>query len=173
MRDPNFFKTAVLIVEHGAEGAMGLIINRPSDRTVAEELNGQLDLPVSQQQVFLGGPVEEMALFVVHDCSQLDPDELPVIPGVYMGSNEEVFKDIVCGCGEESRPVTYRVYRGCSSWGPGQLEGELARGDWLVATGKHDYVFHSDPYTVWDELVGQCCQARRIVRNPCDHPEWN
>lgn len=173
MRDPHFFKSVVLVVEHGIEGAMGLIINRPAEVTVAEELHGQLDLPVKEVPLFEGGPVEPVALFVVHDCPTIDPDESPIVPGLFMGSSEAVFKSLVCGCGDEARPISYRVFRGYAGWGSGQLEGELARGDWMTVEALPQFVFHGDPYSVWDELVGACCRARRVIHSACDHPEWN
>ncbi|SFI24791.1 YqgE/AlgH family protein [Planctomicrobium piriforme] len=173
LRDPNFFKTAVLIVEHGTEGAMGLVINRPTSVTVAHALTGHLDMPKTSDLVYMGGPVEPAALFVIHDSGTLDPDESPVIPGVYMGSSAEVFEDIVCPSKQKPNPLQYRVYCGCAGWSPGQLESEISRGDWLTVPAASNYVFHPDPYAVWDELVSRSFQSRRLFSFRCDHPEWN
>lgn len=173
LRDPNFFKTAVLIVEHGDDGAMGLVINRPSSVTVAHALTGHLDLPKNKDLVYVGGPVEPAALFVIHDSADLDPDEIAIVPGIYMGSSAQVFEDIVCECDGDKRALHYRVYCGCAGWGPGQLEGELARGDWMILPADSKYVFHPDPYAVWDELLGNSFRANRLLALACDHPEWN
>lgn len=174
LRDPNFFRTVVLIVEHGPDGAMGLVINRPMSVTVAQALTGHLELPGKKSElVYSGGPVEPAALFVVHDSECVDPDEPPVVPGVYMGSSAEVFERIVCCEAQSDEGLHYRVYCGCAGWGPGQLEGELARSDWLVLPAAASYVFHGDPYAVWDELLAQSYQARRLLPVSCEHPEWN
>ncbi|HWL10366.1 MAG TPA: YqgE/AlgH family protein [Planctomicrobium sp.] len=173
LRDPNFFKTVVLIVEHGPDGAMGLVVNRPSSVTVAHALTGHLDLPKTKDMVYCGGPVEPAALFVIHDCGNLDPDETPVVPGVYMGSSAEVFENIVCPNQDKPQCKKYRVYCGCAGWGSGQLEDEMERGDWLVLPAQAGFVFHADPYAVWDELISCSYRAKRLLPLECEHPEWN
>jgi len=173
LRDSNFFKTAVLIVEDGPDGAMGLVINRPSSVTIARALTGHLELPENEELVYMGGPVEPAALFVVHNSAELDPDEDAVIPGVYMGSSAEVFEDIVCRADVPSPSLKYRVYCGCAGWGPGQLEGELERGDWHILPADASFIFHADPYSVWDELLAKTFQSKRILPQCCEHPEWN
>lgn len=173
MRDANFFKTAVLVVEDGPEGAMGLVINRPSAITVTRALTGHLDLPRNEDLVYMGGPVEPAALFVVHNSPELDPEETAVVPGIYMGSSAEVFEDIVCQCDGPCQRVQYRVYSGCAGWGPGQLEDEMSRGDWFTLPAHPSYIFHPNPYLVWDELMSRTFRSKRLLPQCCDHPEWN
>ncbi len=173
LRDPNFFKSVVLIVEHGPEGSMGLVINHPSPFTVSHALQGTFDLPENQELVYIGGPVEPEALFVVHNSSELDPTEMPIVENVFMGSSTEVFEDIIQVAQDEPQGLIYRVFAGCSGWGPDQLEGELSRGDWTVLPADEQSVFHTDPYPVWDTLNTKCKQTRRLLPIDCDHPEWN
>lgn len=173
LRDENFFKSVVLIVEHGPDGAMGLVINQPSSVTVAHALQEHLDLPENQDLVYVGGPVEPAALFVVHNSAALDPSEMPVVDQVYMGSSAEVFEDILQAGTNEKTGLTYRVFAGCSGWGPNQLEDELNRGDWLTVPADAAYVFHSDPYQVWDCLIAKSFQNKRLLPIECKHPEWN
>ena len=71
LRDPNFYKTVVLMVEHNAQGAMGLVVNRPSSVTVAHALSEHFNLPETDDLVYVGGPVEPSALFVLHNCEEL------------------------------------------------------------------------------------------------------
>ncbi|MEZ6064414.1 MAG: YqgE/AlgH family protein [Planctomycetaceae bacterium] len=87
LRDPNFFKTAVLIIEHGVEGAMGLVVNRPSSISVSNALSGTIDLPEHGELVHVGGPVEPNALFILHSAGELDSAEQPVLPGLYVASS--------------------------------------------------------------------------------------
>jgi len=173
MRDPTFFKSAVLIVEHGPDGAMGLIVNQPSDFTVANALKGHINLPENQDLVYCGGPVEPDNLFVVHNSEALDPTEMPVVSGVFMGSSSDVFEDILQASLEDQEELVYRVFAGCSGWGPEQLEGELSRGDWLTISADAELVFHDDPYQIWDNLITKSFEAKRILPIDCDHPEWN
>ena len=171
LRDPNFFKTAVLMIEHGADGAMGLVINRPSSVTVSNALAGHFELPETEQLVLLGGPVEPAALFVVHNAGDLDPEEQSVLPGLYIASSADVIQQVVrSGASGDAR---YRVFSGCAGWAPGQLETELGRGDWFVLPGCADLVFHEDPYVLWDTLLAEVYRSKRLLPVQCEHPEWN
>ena len=173
LRDESFFKTAVLIVEHGTDGAMGLVINRPSPCTVADALTGHLELPGNEELVFVGGPVEPAALFVVHNSACMDPQEAPVVPDVYMGSSAEIFEDILKAVEKCPDELKCRVFSGCAGWGPGQLEDEVERGDWLICDAEAHYVFHEDPYAIWDLLVTKSYASKRLLPHECEHPEWN
>jgi len=173
LRDPNFFKTAVLLIEHGSDGAMGVVINRPSSVTVANALSGQFDLPATEQLVYVGGPVEPAALFILHGAGELDPEERAVLPGLFAAGSADVFEQVVRSAETDGEAVPFRVYSGCAGWAPGQLEGELARGDWFVVPGAAEYVFHLDPYAVWDLLLADAYRRKRLLPVQCDHPEWN
>ncbi len=172
LKDPNFFKAAVLLVEHNDEGAMGLVINRPSSVTVANALAGHFDLSQATGYVYQGGPVEQTALFILHNSQSLDPDETPIIPELFIGSCAEVFEEVV-QTSLLDHSIRYRIFSGCSGWGAGQLEAELVRGDWFVMRSNLDYVFADDPYTVWDELMEQVHKAHRLLPNHPQNPEWN
>lgn len=174
LKDANFFKSVILIVEHGPDGAMGLVINHPSPVTVASALQEHVDLPESQDLVYIGGPVEPAALFVIHNSISIDPTEMPVVDGVFMGSSCEVFEEILQASSHtEDEDLRYRVFAGYSGWGPGQLEGELERGDWLTLPAEAEFVFRAEPYEVWDDLLAKSFQAKRLLPLDCEHPEWN
>jgi putative transcriptional regulator len=173
LRDPNFYKTVVLMVEHGADGAMGLVVNRPSSVTVAHALSEHFNLPETDDLVYVGGPVEPAALFILHNSEELDRSETPVIPGVYVGSSEEVFEQIVRSSAEGNPDLQFRIYSGCAGWGPGQLEGEIGRGDWHTLPADMEAIFAMDPYTIWDHLVGKVYESHRILQQPPGNPEWN
>jgi len=172
IRDSNFFKTAVLMVEHNDEGAMGLVVNRPSDATVASALSGHVESS-DDALVFIGGPVEPAALFILHNAGFLDPGEQAVVADILVGSSAEVFEQVVEAAESSEHSVQFRVYAGCSGWGPGQLEGEIARGDWFLYPGSEEIVFHDDPYVVWETLVVAVQQSHRILPHPTENPEWN
>jgi putative transcriptional regulator len=174
LRDPNFFKTAVLIIEHGdEEGAMGLVVNRPSSVSVANALAGHFDLPQTDDVVFVGGPVEPNALFILHNSAELSNGEHPIVPGIYVGTNSDVFAEVIERglCAEGDPP--FRVFCGCAGWGPGQLEGELRRGDWFTLPADLDLMFGSDPYGVWEELLERVHATHRLLPHTSVNPEWN
>lgn len=173
LRDPNFYRTVVLMVEHGDEGAMGLVVNRPSSIGVAHALSEHFHLPETEDMVHIGGPVEPSALFIVHNADDLDEEETAVVPGLFVGSSADAFENIVrCAAAGEGE-MRYRIFSGCAGWGPGQLEGEIARGDWYRYPATADLVFEGDPYGLWDELLAKVFEANRILPHHCKNPEWN
>lgn len=173
LRDPNFYKSVVLIVEHGSNGAMGLVINRPSEVTVARALTGHFDLPDTEDLVYVGGPVEESALFILHNADDLDDAELPVLPGLYVGSSADVFETVVRRVAEGDADVKFRVYSGCAGWAPDQLEGELERNDWRVCPASAEYVFHPDVYNVWERAFEDFRRANPLAPGLDLNPEAN
>ena len=172
MRDPNFYKTVVLLVEHGQEGAMGLVVNRPSTTSVSKALSGHFDFPENGEFVFTGGPVEPAALFMIHNAQELDPQESSVIDGLYMGSSARIFEDVIAAR-LNGDAVHFRIYSGCAGWGPQQLEGEMSRGDWLTIPACRELVLADDPYSVWDAAMQNSQSTRRLLDIDCEHPEWN
>ena len=153
LKDPNFFRTVVLIVEHNDAGSMGLVLNRPTATQVRAALAGHFELPEADAPIYYGGPVEPQALFLLHDSPEQAGGELPVLPGLFVGANAEVFEKIVTTAAATG--VKYKIFSGCAGWGSNQLEGELARGDWHIAPADSEAVFHADPYNQWDELIGE------------------
>ncbi len=173
LRDPNFLRTVVLMVEHGKEGAMGLIVNRPSSVTVAHALSEHFKLPETDDLVYVGGPVEPSALFILHNAPEMDHTETPIIPGLFVGSSAEVFESIVRSAAEGKDRLKFRIYSGCAGWSPGQLEGELSRGDWYLHDANCECLFTDDPYQVWERMLHKVYEANRILPQHPANPEWN
>jgi putative transcriptional regulator len=163
LRDPNFYQSVVLIVEHGDGGAMGVVVNRPSGVTVAQALKNHFELPDSSEMVYVGGPVERNALFILHNAAELNNAESPVLDGVFVGSSPEVFENVVKRAAEGDDELKFRVYFGCAGWAPDQLEGELTRNDWLVHPAAMGYVFHPDPYDVWNLMLTEYQRANPLL----------
>lgn len=173
LRDPNFFKTVVLLLEHNQHGAMGLVVNRPSSVTVAQVLSEHFELPETGEVVFMGGPVEPGNLFILHNADELDFSESPPLEGVYVGCTKDVFESVVQAVSEGDDDARFRVFSGCAGWAPKQLEGEINRGDWLLHEASPEFVFHKEPYEVWDELMRTFQKAHQLLPAATDHPEWN
>ena len=129
LKDPNFDRTVILIAEHTDEGAMGLVLNRPSEASIAEAVPELTWVTDSEERVFLGGPVAPNGVIVLaewEDPSQavvLVEDDLGFVPGE---------ADDTDALGAAVRRA--RVYAGHAGWGPGQLEGEIEDGAWIVAS---------------------------------------
>jgi putative transcriptional regulator len=137
--DPNFFRSVVLILEHDEDGAVGVIINQPSDSGLGDELPEWAPLLAEPGVVFVGGPVQPQVAVGLADG--VDGSSLPGIGIV----------DLSAPPGELDRPV--RIYAGYAGWGPGQLEAELVEGGWVVAAGRADEVFAADPGSLWTSVL--------------------
>lgn len=173
LRDDNFYRTVVLIVEHTDEGAMGVIVNRPSSVTVANALSEHFDLPDNGDVVYIGGPVHPQDLIVLHDRGEIDPDDTAVVSGAHVGRNAQVFERVMQMAAAEDPELRYRIYCGCAGWGPGQLECEIARGDWFFVPALADEVFADDPLTVWDAVRCRVHRSPEMLPDLPGVPEWN
>lgn len=124
LRDPNFFKTVVLLLEHNQHGAMGLVVNRPSSVTVSQVLSEHFELPETGELVFMGGPVEPGNLFILHNADELDFSESPPLDGVFVGCTKDVFESVVQAVSEGDEDARFRVFSGC-----GLVTETIGRGD--------------------------------------------
>jgi len=145
--DPNFRRTVVLLGEHGEDGAMGLVLNRVSEVTVADAVPPIADLVGDGELVHVGGPVQPQAVVVLadfvepHRAGALVLDTIGFLPG-------DVDDEADLG---ELRSV--RVYAGYSGWGPGQLEDELDEQSWVVLPARASDVFTTAPDALWSEVL--------------------
>ena len=150
LRDPNFRQTVVLVSGHrGIAGPIGVIINRPTRSTLARALPDMKSLAELDDKVYFGGPVATQALFYVFRSESKPDDAIEVAPGIYMDWGAERLKQLLS---REKPTEGLRVYAGHSSWAPGQLEAEVARGSWRAARPEERLIFSTKPETVWSEL---------------------
>lgn len=173
LRDSNFYRTVVLMVEHGETGAMGLVVNRPSSVTIAHALSEHFNLPETDDVVFVGGPVEPAALFITHTAPELDSDEPAVVPGLFVGSSPGVFERVIRHAVGGHADCRFRIFSGCAGWGADQLEGEISRGDWWQMPGDMNLVLDEDPYDLWDLAARKVHQNNWIFNDPPENPEFN
>lgn len=148
--DVNFFRSVVLMLRHDEDGALGLVLNRPTNDTVATVWQAVGLPPVDgSRHIYLGGPVSG-PLMAVHTSKFLAQGE--VFPGLFFTSAKEALTKLASAAVKR-----YRIFSGYSGWGAGQLEEELAAGGWLLTPATIDDVFH-DGDDLWHKVV------RRIGR---------
>jgi putative transcriptional regulator len=147
LQDPNFVQTVVLLIEHNDQGAIGLVLNRPTSKTV-QELWSQVGQSgcESRQPVHLGGPVSGplMAVHTVASCGEVE-----VVPGVFVAAKKKNLDQLV-----HQHDQIYRVFIGHAGWGPGQLEAEMAQKAWLAVPATAERVF-AEAEDMWQRLVKQ------------------
>lgn len=173
LNDPNFYKTVVLIIDHNEEGAMGLVVNRPSSLSVAAALSHQFNLGSVDGSVHFGGPVDREALFILHNASDVKCCKNAIVPGVFSVGTSSEFEQVLEDVGSQHEGVSFRVFHGCAGWAPDQLESEIDRGDWMILNASAESTFHEDPYELWDLCLEKVFIANRILPHTTRNPEWN
>ena len=163
--DPNFNRSVVLVAEHGDEGAMGIILNRESDLDVAEAAPALGELVEAGAHVFEGGPVQPTSVVVVAEFDdESEQAATIVLEGIGFVGAEADFDTLA----EDVDRV--RVFAGLAGWGPGQLESELEREDWITETATADDVFTEDPDGLWSAVLerkgGQYALVARMPEDP-------
>ena len=153
--DPRFYRTVILIVRHGKDGAFGITINRPAgERPLAsllEPLGDKAAPNAGSVRVFAGGPVEPQMGFVVHTTDYQHGETIAINGEVAATTSADILRDIARGKG----PTKALVAFGYAGWGAGQLEAELARKDWLVTTADEALIFDERRDRVWDEAMAR------------------
>lgn len=155
MGDPRFDNALILICEHTPKGAMGLIVNKPTDDVKLGDLYENLSLDISdadqRKPVHFGGPVEMGRGFVLHSQDfESGLDSHRVIDGVNLTATVDVLEEI----GQGQGPSRRLVLLGYAGWGVGQLEGELANNAWLVCDAEADIVFNVPDPEKWPAALG-------------------
>ena len=148
LTDPNFSRTVVLVLEHNEQGALGVVLNRPSGLSVVEILADWAELASPPSQVFHGGPVSpESALALVRTdrAEVIGVRQLPHEVGILdLDTPAELVADAV---------TDLRVFAGYAGWGDGQLEGEIDEGAWFVVDTLPEDVFTADPQDLWRRVL--------------------
>jgi putative transcriptional regulator len=143
LQDPNFRQAVVLLLEHGDQGAFGVVVNRPTKMK-------SLPFPV-----FTGGPCSEQGLRMIHGHEEwIGPDEdeeaVNIAPGVYLG-------DASClkflGDPDPEITLRFRMFNGYAGWGADQLEQELVNGSWMLVAANAELLFDVAPEDLWDHLM--------------------
>ncbi len=150
--DPNFDRTVVLMLEHNDDGALGLVLNRPTDEDVDDLLPSWRPLVTGDPVLFDGGPVEPAAVIGLAwvrgeplEALELDEDEAVEGLGTVDLSEDP---DAVT-----ERVEQLRLFRGYAGWAPGQLEDELAANAWIVVDADRSDAFTRSPQSLWRDVL--------------------
>ena len=159
--DPHFGGSVVLLADYGKEGAMGLILNVPTEVPVSRVLGDMKGSRDRSEAVYFGGPVAKAGVVALLRARAAVSDSRRVIDGVHMITSREALESALAS---GAKPNELRVYLGYSGWGPGQLEIEMARGAWHVLPADADLVFDPEPHSVWRRQIDRT--ERLIVWQP-------
>lgn len=162
MRDPNFRHSVVLMSAHNAEGAMGVVLNRPLRKRLGE-LSGDFALgPLASVPLFKGGPVQTEQLVLV--AWQVHPEGFRLHFGIEPERAEELLAE---------NGTQVRGFLGYSGWSAGQLENEMRMQTWVVTNLPEDLLTHSQDESLWRIVLGREGAEWRLLADEPDRPELN
>ena len=165
--DPNFWRTVVLVVEHSDEGAFGLVLNRVSETSVGDAVPELEELVDSDQPLFIGGPVQPASVVVLGHFEDASDAALLAFGDVGVlaagASPEESSSGLRQG----------RAFVGHSGWGPGQLESEFERGDWILEPARLQDAFCPEPDGLWATALARKGGSYALVARMPPDPSVN
>ena len=161
LTDPNFQQAVVLVVEHGSEGTLGLILNRSTNILLSEALPQVTVLKGTDYRLFEGGPVERNRLLLLSRMKDPPAGAREVFDGIYVGGTPAVLERII----REAKPTeAFRAFAGSAGWAPGQLTSEMLQGAWGILPLDSFDIFKRDPATLWQDCLRRL-QAPRVISN--------
>ncbi len=165
MGDPRFAETVILLVEHGSEGSMRIVVNRPTKRLLHEALDALSEARGSTQRLYWGGPVQPEAMLALVRAPRADAKTKKVLNEVHLAREMD---DVRAALARPDAGSSLRVYSGYAGWGAGQLRAEVLRGTWVLDRADADSVFARDPSILWpkvDLILNRLEAAMPVFRN--------
>jgi putative transcriptional regulator len=164
LRGSFFQRTVVLICQHDAEGAFGLVLNRATGSKAGELIVADLPDNLKASPLFLGGPVQRSALSFLHTDAFIP--NANVLPNLSLGHSLDTLVELA----ESFSPTQkLKLFAGYAGWSPGQLEDEMKRKAWLTHPASLDLVFETDPEQLWQKILRQKgWQYRLLAQMPED-----
>jgi putative transcriptional regulator len=150
LEDPNFAETVVLLLDYGDNGAVGVVINRPTDVTLAKALPDVKGLRHHSERVHLGGPVNRGQILILVNAATAPAQSQTIFGTVHVTGSLETLKQLARA---KSPKAQFRAYAGYAGWAPGQLEREYERGDWHVIAADPTTIFETPGKDVWPRLI--------------------
>lgn len=157
MTDPNFHQTVILLCEHGADGAFGLVLNRPAETSAASVV--RLAPPVEVDnglELWIGGPVEPERGWILTGTRPLDTESVQVSDGVFLSTSQDLLRRLLVS----PPPARTRLLTGYAGWSAGQLDAELLSSVWLTAEADPEIIFSVRPDEMWETTI------RRLGADP-------
>jgi putative transcriptional regulator len=168
LRGSFFQRTVVLICQHDAEGAFGLVLNRGTGSNAGDVIVGDLPESLKNSPLYVGGPVQPTALSYLHTDAFL-PDA-NVMPNLSLGHS----LDDLIELGESFSPTRkIKLFAGYAGWSAGQLEDEIRRDAWLIHPATLDLVFDNDPDRLWQRILRQKGWRYRLLAEMPEDPSLN
>lgn len=155
LNDPNFSRTVVLITHHGRNGSVGVILNRPTDTLLRDDLPEYAPLHGAAEPLYEGGPVMRRVRSVLVQIDHPPSSAELIFGDIYFDAADRLLPHLLA---EEDPSIRLRVFSGYAGWAPGQLQGEIHRLDWRVLPAEADAVFQRGTDRLWEEMLRRSTQ---------------
>ncbi len=156
LKDDQFFKSVIYMCAHSSEGSMGIIINKKLDYDLYPDLLEQLgiDKPLKNKKLYIryGGPIESGRGFVLHSDDLIQKETLNIDNGIALTSTSDFFDEL----SSQKGPKNSILALGYAGWGPGQLEDEIIKNNWMTLAVDSSFLFD-------DEVSGKWRQAYKLI----------
>ena len=163
-----FHRTVILMCQHDDEGALGLVLNRGTEKTVGDALVAKMPAGLKEQPLFLGGPVQPQALSFLHSDSFIP--EANVMPNLHLDHS----LDALIETGESYSPTRQlKIFAGYAGWSAGQLDNEMQRDTWLTHPASIELVFYPKPGDLWKMILTEKGWRYRLIADQPDDLSWN
>lgn len=166
--DSSFNRSVILLADHGEEGSIGFILNKPLEY----KLSDLVPSTNCDYKIYNGGPVEQDNLYFIHKVPELIPESIEISLGIYWGGDFDVALDLINS--GKIAPKDIRFFLGYSGWEPSQLEQELQSNSWVVTENiyKKSLIGKSDN-TFWKEKMLELGDNYSIWSNAPENPNYN
>jgi putative transcriptional regulator len=163
--DPQFRRTVVLIAHHDEDGAMGLVLTRPSDVAATEAVPSLGGIPGADDPVYVGGPVQPEAFMVLAEFDDVTDAAAPIFGGLgFLPAEAEP---------DQLSIRRLRLFAGYAGWGAGQLEAELAEPAWIVVPAEATDPFADDPDELWRTVLHRAGRQYSVMETMPFDPDLN
>ncbi len=149
LEDPNFIHTVILLVSYGKEGALGLVINRPSGIDLKKIFPYIEGIEEGAFPIYLGGPVERANMSMLFTSDALPKGAQKVFDNLYFTYDKAVIVPVLQ---HRNLDIRVRVYAGVAGWAHGQLEQEIMHGMWTTLKANQETVFTENPFKIWPSI---------------------
>ena len=167
LADPNFAETVILLVHYDTEGAIGLILNRRTDRPISQVLAQLKTAKDLSDPVYMGGPVETPTVFGLFRSADKLEDAEHVFGGVYWISSKTALEKTISS---RPDPDVFHVYLGYAGWSTDQLRNEVRLGGWFIFQADNQTVFNGNPDLLWRQMIKKT--ELKLARRPTTaHPQ--
>jgi len=167
--DPNFKRTIILLTEHGEEGTLGFVMNKPTEHYIHMLVE---DFPEFDSKVFYGGPVQlNMLQFIYRAEFAMIDNSIEILPGLFWGGSFDLLKDMISA--GSVNPEDFRFFLGYSGWGEEQLDDELKANSWIVANTTIESIFSDEPDKLWRDTLKSMGKKFALLASFPENPSVN